>query len=416
MLLLGQELTKRGIECEYWFCKPSNRLQEFTAAGPTTLAPLWKLAERLERGDFDVVHMTASDEVAPLVARIAGTARVVVTARGALAEGWNHSNCFAYTAVSKGMAEVNQPYTDLQIDVVRNAIDVSRFAPPARVTGGPPIVAFVGRTTDHVKDFPRFTRIAHRLRDLGVRLWIADPHEASWEKFTKEPVEQMPVERWGRVSHEEIPGFYRDVAASGGVVVMTSRSEGFGNVAPEAAASGARVAAPNVMGLREAIIDSVTGRLFPADASDDDVAAMLRAWLAEPHDMAACARAACAEFSATRLADQFIEIYSRLEPRRAPAVTRSVEFREQALLVDHLAKQRQHRARAAREAALEYSSEGFADLAISALAAAFRNAPRQFATRAGSRQLFGTLRRLVRRSSVRRFARKLTGALPSAVA
>ena len=53
---------------------------------------------------------------------------------------------------------------------------------------------------------------------------------------------------------------------------MTSRSEGFGNVAPEAAACGARVAAPDVMGLREAIVDGVTGMLYPAAASDDEVA------------------------------------------------------------------------------------------------------------------------------------------------
>jgi hypothetical protein len=105
MLLLGRQMTQRGIDCEYWFCQPSSRLPEFTASGRrTTVGPLSALARRLERGDVDVVQMTASDPAAEMVARVAGRARVVVTARGALSDLWNRDNCFAYTAISKGMA------------------------------------------------------------------------------------------------------------------------------------------------------------------------------------------------------------------------------------------------------------------------------------------------------------------------
>src|SRR5687768_11206101 len=85
MQLLGQQLQRRGAHCEYWFCRPSNRLQEFMDTGRATLAPISGLARRLDRGEFDVIHMTATDPAAPLVARMAaGKARVIVTARGAL--------------------------------------------------------------------------------------------------------------------------------------------------------------------------------------------------------------------------------------------------------------------------------------------------------------------------------------------
>ncbi|MEO7996050.1 MAG: glycosyltransferase, partial [Gemmatimonadaceae bacterium] len=271
MLLLGRQLASRGIASEYWFCKGSNRLQEFIAQSPTTLGPISQLAKRLNRGDVDIVQMTASDPGAEIVAQLArGKARVIVTARGALCDSWNHDQCFAYTAISKGMAEVNQPYTDLEIEVVRNSIDLDRFGPVTQAdatSGGSPIVAFVGRTKSAEKDFPRFTRIASRLIKHGARVWIADPHEATWANFTGSDVVEINVERWGRVTSAGIADFYRAVAASNGVVLMTSITEGFGNVAPEAAACGARVAAPNVMGLREAIVDGVTGRLFAADAS-----------------------------------------------------------------------------------------------------------------------------------------------------
>lgn len=402
MQLLGNQLTLRGIACEFWFCRPSNRLPEFMATGRATLAPLSKLAARLERGDFDVIHMTASDEFAPFVAKMAGRARVVVTARGALAEGWNHRTCFAYTAISKGMAEINEPYTDLEIEVVRNAIDVSRYSPPTVVDTAGPIVAFVGRTKHDIKDFPRFTRIAAQLVETGARVWIADPHGATWDKFANINVKQMTVERWAPVPNPEIPDFYRAVAASGGVVLMTSKSEGFGNVAPEAAACGARVAAPNVMGLREAIIDNVTGRLFDANASDESVAAMLREYLASPHDMQSVSAATKHAFSAEVLTDEYLNIFHRQQPRLQRQRAVVGEYAESALLGKQLLEQRALRARAALTVALDFASEGYADLAIGALAYGARIAPSQFATRSGSRQLFGTLRGLAGRSAIRR--------------
>jgi glycosyltransferase involved in cell wall biosynthesis len=407
MLLLGRQLTLRGIHCEYWFCKPSNRLAEFLETGRATVGSLSRLAARAERGDFDVIHMTASDEAAPLVSRLAGSARVVVTARGGLAEGWNHKTCFAYTAISEGMADVNQSYTDLEIEVVRNAIDIDRFSPPPALTGGAPIVAFVGRATAPEKDFPRFTRIARRLAAAGARIWIADAHQSSWTAFAGKDVDELSVERWAPVPHAEMPDFYRAVAASGGVVVITSQREGFGNVAPEAAACGARVAAPDVMGLREAMVDGVTGRLFAADASDDVVANMLQQWMESPHDMDACASAARSTYSPSVLADKYVSLYSRTEQKLATHSAREVEYPERGMLLEHLSRQRVWRARAANQAALDYASAGYADLALSALAAGFRASPRQLASRSGSTQFLTTLRQLAGRSAVRRLASRL---------
>lgn len=396
MLLLGRQMTRRGIDCEYWFCQPSSRLPEFTTSGcTTTVGPLSALAKRLERGDVDVVQMTASDPAAEMVARIAGRARVIVTARGALADIWDRDNCFAYTAISKGMAEVNQPYTELEIEVVRNAIDVDAYAPPRESAPGAPIVAFVGRTTGLEKNFPRFTRIARRLANRGARVWIADPHKADWSRFEGKPVERIDPERWGPVPHAEIPDFYRAVAASGGVVLMTSTSEGFGNVAPEAAACGARVAAPDVMGLREAIVPGVTGMLYPSGASDDEVAERLQAWLAEPHDMRACAEAACTEFSPTVMLDGYAEIWQRREQRLragAPssATTRAEDAPGMAVLFEHLERQRTWRANFSRQAAADLAAAGYRGLALHALAGGFRASPKQFLSRSGLRHLAST--------------------------
>jgi glycosyltransferase involved in cell wall biosynthesis len=380
MLLLGRHLLRRGIDCEYWFCQPSSRLPEFMATGRATVGSVAALARRLARGDVDVVQMTASDPAAAVVARLAGRARVVVTARGALSDIWNRDNCFAYTAISRGTAAMNQPYTELEIEVVRNAIDAEAYAPPTGRAGGAPIVAFVGRTTAAEKDFPRFTRIARRLVARGARVWIADPHEGAWDAFASLPVERFDVERWGPVPHAEMPDFYRAVAASGGVVLVTSRAEGFGNVAPEAAACGARVAAADVMGLREAVVDGVTGMLYPAAASDDEVAGRVARWLEAPHDMAGTAEAARREFSADAMVDGYAAIYERGEQRLHAGGERPAPLHESdapglGILLAHLRRQRRWRATVSRQAAAELARAGFRREALAVLADGVRAAP-----------------------------------------
>ena len=393
MLLLGRQLATRGIACEYWFCTGSNRLPEFQAQGSTTLGTISQLAHRLNRGDVDVVQMTASDPGAEIVAQLAeGKARVLVTARGALCDSWNRNTCFAYTAISKGMADVNQPYTDLQIEVVRNSIDLDRFTPASvrereADVSQSPIVAFVGRTRSNEKNFPRFTRIAARLVQRGARVWIADPHEGSWSNFEGTDAVPIAVERWSPVPNTEIADFYRAVASSNGVVLMTSRTEGFGNVAPEAAACGARVAAPDVMGLREAIVDGVTGRLFPADASDDAVATLLHEWMQVPYNSQEVSDATRAEFSPRAMMDAYAAIYARTTQciwagaRPTPATTA-----EMPLLLEHLEKSRKWRANFAWKSAMDLGDAGFGAPTRQALTLAIRTAPAQFTNLKALRQ------------------------------
>jgi glycosyltransferase involved in cell wall biosynthesis len=357
---------------------------------------LAQLAARLERADVDVVQMTASDPMAEIVAMMSGDAKVLVSARGALADIWDRTNCFAYSAISRGMAAVNQPYTDVEIEVVRNAIDVDRFTPGAAPLGGAPIVAFVGRTSDAIKDFPRFTRIAARLAKRGARIWVADPHNAGWDNFEGRNVERVETERWGPVSHAEIADFYRAVAASGGVVVMTSRTEGFGNVAPEAAACGAWVVAPDVMGLNEAVVDGVTGNLFPANATDDEAAELIAGWMAERRDVRQVSDAARREFSPSVMMDGYQRIYDRREQLLAAPVPKT-EDETLNHLREHLVKQRTWRASAAREAAVGLAADGRAQLALGALGIAFRAEPKQFLSGPGFRSLLSTMRRIPNR-------------------
>jgi hypothetical protein len=202
----------------------------------------------------------------------------------------------------------------------------------------------------------------------------------------------VATERWEPVPHGGIADFYRAVAASNGVVLMTSRSEGFGNVAVEAAACGARVAAPDVMGLREAVVDGETGMLFPAAASDDEVADRISRWLESPHDMARCADSARRAFSAETMVDRYAAIYERAQQRLHTDVGGAARVHESdapgmQILEEHLGRQRRWRATVARQAAAELARAGYRREALRVLADGFRAVPTQLLSATALRQL-----------------------------
>jgi len=395
MLLLGRELERRGVACEYWFCKPSSRVAEFEAAGPTTVAPLGYLAPRLGRGEFDVINVGNSDPGAQLIATLARPARVVVTSHGGLSDLWNSTNCFAYTAVSAAMARVNQPYTDLQIDVTRNGLDLDRYAPPENRNAGPPIVAFVGRTFAREKDFPRFTRVAQHLVNRGVRIWVADPHESTWDDFHGLPVAKVEVERWGRVVPAAMPDFYRDIARSAGALLVTSRTEGFGYVAIEAAASGAITVAPDLLGLRESVLPGKTGVLFDPDMDDESVAQLVLTAMAQqspPHIVADATKG----FGASFMADEYLAVFSRSGQRTALHTPPTAEP-GLAVLREHLGRQGAWRADASLSAAVSLAARGYPARAVTAIGQALDASPRRVFRARGLRQLLAAAGWIVRR-------------------
>ena len=180
MTTLAGQLCRLGVACAFWFPKVFYRpMEDFERLGPVFTAP-HNAAEELLRGGYDVVHVVNSDPTAELLGLLRPAPRIVATSHGDLSDAWDRRNCFACTAVSPDMGALNQTLTDLEVETVPNGVDCERFTPPAHVEERTPVVAWVGRSSDDRKDFPRFTRVAARLAARGVRLWVTDAHGASW--------------------------------------------------------------------------------------------------------------------------------------------------------------------------------------------------------------------------------------------
>ncbi len=404
MIEHGQELKRQGVGVEYWFCTPSPAVEEYRAIAPTTVAPMVELMQRLERDPYDVVHVSSVDAAAEVLPLVNPRPKIVTTHHGAFSESWTSENCFACVGVSKDSSRVEQPLTDLLVETVVNGIDPARFSAPTAFDEGKPIVAFAGRTTDiRRKDFPRFTRIVNELDLDTVRIWVADARGGDWDRLPKDKTVRVPVERWSQVPHDEMVDFYRAIAASGGTIVMTSPAEGFPGVAAEGSACGVPIIGPDVIGVRQAVIDGVTGVLYPYEATDADVARIIERVLADgKRDIADVERRSQTALTAFSLAVEtrkYIDIYERSQPILAPKPLPAFNPREQGVhvMVDTLYNFRVIRARHRARLITEFLDAGRTDYARLAFALTLRQLRKEM--------LHKDVRRSFARSALRIMAR-----------
>ena len=405
MCLHGAELRRRGIDVEFWFCEASVRIPDFQRIATTHVTPPSQLLDAVNAGRYDVVHVVTTDPTAELLTFATRRPRIVATNRGGLSALWQSTNCFARTAVSRGMAALDQPLTDLQVDAIPNSIDAARFAlNPGLAAAGAPIVAWVGRTTSiEQKDFPRFLRVGALLARHGVRLWVADAHGSDWSWFERRGYSRPPIERWEQVSQQEMPGFYQAVAASGGVLLMTSPAEGFGLAAAESAACGALTVAPDVVGLREAVIDGVTGSLYPRETPDAELADRIRSMLATTVERRRTASdAARQEFSVERMSGRYLDVYQRpapvlyAGPAAWPADDPTVR-----LLRERMATYEGYRVYLLTTEAVRFARERRRSLAMRAIARAFHVSPRLALRRKSAARIARALLSLARPATAR---------------
>jgi glycosyltransferase involved in cell wall biosynthesis len=316
---LGTGLKERGVEVSYWFGGGTpDRAEPFEAIGHTRIGPVSELLGVLEREEYDVVQVATGDRWSLALTLPKMKAKLVATNHGSVSRVFHSGNCHALTAVSRDMVALEQPYTDLAVDLIYVGIGTDRFSVPERFDTSAPIIAWSGRAKDiKQKDFAKFTRVAALLKQKGFRIWVADGSGGTPEEFRGEGYAELEYDRWSRLTMTEIPEFYRAVAASGGAMLMPSRYEALGLVAIEAAAAGAPTFGTDVLGLREAILPEF-GATFAPSMPDDEVAKLVVSWLeAHPPSVTqsrARAEAVAARFSMPMMTERYLDVYRRSSP------------------------------------------------------------------------------------------------------
>ena len=418
MLSLRSALIARGHACELFFFEGGTMERFLPADARVHFGGLADCLRLVRNGGFDVVHANNVDWTTGISAVRAIGAKLIVTAHkardSAWTYGWAASNCDAMTAVSSGVKNELQPYTDVPIQVVHNGIDLGSFrAEPAAATS-PPIVVWIGRSASPLKRLDKFAAIAPALHRAGFRLWVVDQHgiDKAVEALPDAVAVLRPLaEMWRGVPFEQMRRVYQEVAASGGCVVTTSSREGLGLANVEAQACGCVVIGPDVPGLNEAVSQHHGGVLYPFDSPADDVASLIIAVLRDQPGMRRRQAEAAAyvreHFSLDRMTADYLRIYAE-SPYRARFTAPRVRARLRLSPIvhwDEYVRERWGIGELQYATSQELAAGGEPQLAAGAMRSALKTAPTLFANprRFGRllRSLMGGLGRRARSAAPR---------------
>lgn len=275
------------------------------------------LTATLAADDFDVVHATTwacAGGLLDAVSRARFRGSVVVTCHGTYLPHPHDSRASILTAVSMATARRVRPHVNKEVEVVYNGIDLDLFRPVKRTPQSRPVILWVGRPHDLNKDFNGFAALVGALAhsDLDFTVVSADNDER-----TVSVREWFPgkVQVLRHVVRAELPAVYSAVAASGGMLVSTSLSEGLPLCVLEAMACGCPVVAPDVGGISEVVTNESTGLLY---SRSDGIEGLGRRVVALAADAAMRKRIAegateqvTSRFSAQAMTARYVALYER---------------------------------------------------------------------------------------------------------
>jgi glycosyltransferase involved in cell wall biosynthesis len=320
MLSLRRGLVAAGHECDLFFFERGSMEPHLPADWRIHYGTLADCMRLVATERVDVVHANNVDWATGISAVRRIGAKLIVTAHkvrdAARCYGWTTTNCDSLTAVSDGLRQELEAYTDLPVQVVHSGIDTQVFSPDERPRTAPPIVAWVGRSASLVKRLALFAAAAPALRAAGFRIWVVDQHNpAQAAELVPAAVATLRplAEFWGAVPSDVMPDLYRMIAASGGAVVSTSEREGLGLSLLEAQACACLAIGPDAAGVNESVSPSHGGVLYPRDIAPTALAALIAVTLRDRRHADALRQRASEfvreQFSRAEMTRQYLAIY-----------------------------------------------------------------------------------------------------------
>lgn len=349
---LVARLAGYGVQCEVSFLDSAGSMAErFRALGVATHdlsgggAPgaFWRLIRLLRRGRFHIVHLygfrmsllgrVAARFVRPRPVVVHGIRGLHVTegeeverlwTRVAIAlERFGSPLVDAYIANSRGAATFlsERGIPTKKFIVIPNGIDPSEWAGPRRLTTGLPTIVCVAHFRPGKRQADLIESVALLLqRGISVRcLLVGDGmRRPEMEALARRRGVERVVEFLGRQSPEEV----RALLGSSDVFVLPSLWEGMPVSVMEAMSAGLPVVGTDVPGIRDLVVEGVTGYLVPA-RDPAGLAARLEPLLRDPAlrmRMGEAGRARIVEeFSLEKMVEQHVRSYRRLLDRRSGA-------------------------------------------------------------------------------------------------
>ncbi|SEU18576.1 glycosyltransferase family 4 protein [Paenibacillus sp. NFR01] len=180
--------------------------------------------------------------------------------------------------------------------VIPNLVDVQTFQFVPGEAPHDPVIAWVGRLESN-KNWKEYLRIAHRIRQHqpALHLWMFhDPSLASEDQKRQFEQELDTLGLRDRlivftnIPNTAMPLYYSSIALSGGFLLSTSITEGFGYAVAEAISCTCPVVSSDSDGVRSFIVHNISGKFYPL--GDVDAAVREALELMENQEMRASIR------------------------------------------------------------------------------------------------------------------------------
>ncbi|MBN2454688.1 glycosyltransferase [Candidatus Woesearchaeota archaeon] len=254
----------------------------------------------LPRNRFDLIHahwILPQGLVAVLAKKIFSVPVIVTVHAGdvfplkspffrALAK-WTLKNADEVTVNSRATAEAVRRVADVRMQIIPMGVDLKLFSSGSAAKirkkygiNGKALL-FVGRLAE--KKGVAFLvsamkRIVRKYPSCTLLIVGDGPERHLLERQVRSLNLSKNIIFAGSVPKKELPAFYRaaDVFVLPSIVARSGDTEGLGVVLLEALASGTPVAASNVGGIPDIVIDNSTGLLFPQKNPDAIAASVLR--------------------------------------------------------------------------------------------------------------------------------------------
>ncbi|MHA6534615.1 glycosyltransferase family 4 protein [Paenibacillus sp. BAC0078] len=279
-----ENLQRSGIECHVLYIMPGSGTQNvptfpvFIAPGDADIKAV------LDTHRYDAIVVTSDFLMLERLRRLGFTGTLIYEAQGlgtrsaaqelvqqALPFLSNYSNAVLIPPTNHLLELFTSLCPWLQLFVIPNIVDVQSFQLTPGDSPADPVIAWIGRLEPN-KNWSEYLKIAFhlRLKKPNLHLWMFhDPKLASKGQKKQFDAELMYLGLNDRLNvitnlpNHLMPMYYSAIARSGGFLLSSSITEGFGYAVAEAVCCTCPVLSTDSDGVRSFIIHNVTGKFYP---------------------------------------------------------------------------------------------------------------------------------------------------------
>lgn len=282
--LRGENLQKNGIECHVLYLRPGSGGHNTVNFPVFITSQDQDIKALLDTHHYDAIVVTSDYYLTGRLRRLGYNGVLLYEAQGLGAR--SVARYVITEAIPYLQAHCNAvliPPTDhllelfielcpwLQRYVIPNLVDVHTFQHIPGEVPADPVIAWIGRLEAN-KNWSEYLKIAHHLRKRkpNLHLWMFhDPSLAKDDQLKQFNTVLNNLELNDRLSvftnmpNHVMPVYYSSIGDSGGFLLSSSYTEGFGYAVAEAVCCSCPVLSTDSDGVRSFITHNITGKFYP---------------------------------------------------------------------------------------------------------------------------------------------------------